>query len=189
MARTTTIPKAAPRSGAKTSIKAHEAIPAYGVGAGVLSFRHGLQARERGVIDRALVIMGRCLSETPCAFPTPDAVKMYLRLQLAGEQREHFAVLFLDVQNRFIAFEKMFAGTLTQTTVYPREVVCAALAHGAAAVVLAHNHPSGTTTPSRADHALTQTLKDTLALIDVRVLDHVIVGPTSALSMAEQGSL
>jgi len=170
-------------------IKASEAIPAYGVGDGVLSFRHGLRVRERGTIDKALEIVGRCLREIPCDFPTPDAVKTYLRLHLAGEQREHFAVLFLDVQNRFIAFEIMFTGTLTQTSVYPREVVCAILAHGAASVVLAHNHPSGNVYPSRADEALTQTLKTALSLFDVRVLDHVIIGPTDALSMAERGLL
>lgn len=179
----------APRARARASVKAREAMPSYGAGAGVLSFRHGLRARERGVIDRALAIVGRCLSETPCVFPCPDSVKTYLRLHLAGEQREHFAVLFLDVQNRFIAFETMFIGTLTQTSVYPREVVCAALAHEAAAVVLAHNHPSGTTTPSRADQALTHSLKSALSLVDVRVLDHVIIGRNEALSMAERGLL
>lgn len=190
MAAVTPTPtRPATRARVKTGVKVREAIPAYGVGDGVLTFRHGLPARERSVIDRALSIVGRCLSETRCAFPTPDAVKTYLRLHLAGEQREHFAVLFLDVQNQFIAFETMFIGTLTQTSVYPREVLCAALAHGAAAVVLAHNHPSGGLNPSRADEGLTQTLKGTLALIDVRVLDHIIVGPTGALSMAERGLL
>lgn len=179
----------APRARIKTGSKASEAIPAYGAGAGVLSFRHGLQARERGVIDRALQIVGRCLRENPRVFSSPDAVKTYIHLHLGGEQRERFSVLFLDVQNRFIAFEMMFIGTLTQTSVYPREVVCAALAHGAAAVVLAHNHPSGTVTPSRADEALTQTLKAALRLVDVRVLDHVIVAPGEALSMAERGLL
>jgi len=177
------------RAAKRSRVKASEAIPAYGVGDGVLSFRHGLLARERGVIDRALEIVGRCLRQNPRAFSTPDAVKTYLRLHLAGEQREHFAVLFLDVQNRFIAFERMFTGTLTQTSVYPRELVCAALAHGAAAVVLAHNHPSGTVQPSRADEALTETLKTALYMIDVRVLDHVIVSTNDTLSMAERGLL
>lgn len=122
-------------------------------------------------------------------FSSPDAVKTYLHLHLAGEKCEHFAVLFLDVQNGFIAFETMFTGTLTQTSVYPREVVLAALGHRASAVVLAHNHPSGNTQPSRADEALTQTLKTTLSLIDVRVLDHVIIAGNDALSMAERGLL
>jgi DNA repair protein RadC len=98
-----------------------------------------------------------------------------------------FAVLFLDGAHRLIAMEELFRGTLTQTSVYPREVVLRALHHHAAAVVLAHNHPSGSVQPSRADEALTQILKAALGLIDVRVLDHVIVAPGASLSMAEQG--
>ena len=120
-------------------------------------------------------------------FGTPDAVKHYLQLHLAQRPHEVFAVLFLDSQNKLIALEEMFRGTLTQTSVYPREVVLRALHHHAAAVVLAHNHPSGTVQPSRADESLTQTLKAALALVDVRVLDHVIVAPGQALSMAEKG--
>jgi DNA repair protein RadC len=120
-------------------------------------------------------------------FETPDAVKHYLQLHLAGKPHEVFSVLFLDVQNRLLAMEELFRGTLTQTSVYPREIVLRALHHQAAAVVLAHNHPSGSVQPSRADEALTQTLKAALALVDVRVLDHVIVGAGEALSMAERG--
>jgi DNA repair protein RadC len=122
-------------------------------------------------------------------FSSPGAVKEYLQLHLAGKEHEVFAVLFLDAQNRLVAMEELFRGTLTQTSVYPREVVLHALQHRAAAVVLAHNHPSGTVQPSRADEALTQTLKAALALVDVRVLDHVIVAPGDALSMAEKGLL
>lgn len=122
-------------------------------------------------------------------FGSPDAVKHYLQLHLARKPHEVFAVLFLDAQNRLIAMEELFRGTLTQTSVYPREVVKRALQLEAGAVVLAHNHPSGTVQPSRADEALTQTLKSALALIDVRVLDHVIVAPGDALSMAEKGLL
>jgi DNA repair protein RadC len=155
----------------------------------VLSFRHGLLARERGTIDRALEIVGRYLRAPGVAFATPDAVKTYVRLQLVGETCERFAVLYLDGQNRCIAFEILFTGTLTQTSVYPREVARSALAHGAAAVVLAHNHPSGTVQPSRADEALTRTLKDALALVDVRVLDHIVVGGNLSLSFAECGLL
>jgi DNA repair protein RadC len=161
----------------------------YGAGAGVLSFRHDLAARERGVIDRALEIVGRCLRQPGVVMADPDAVKQYIRLHIGGEPIEVFCVLFLDAQNQAIAFDKLFTGTLTQTSVYPREVVRAALAHRASAVVLAHNHPSGTVQPSRADEALTRILKDTLALVDVRVLDHVIVGGDKALSMAEKGLL
>lgn len=176
-----------PRRARRAKPKASECISAYGAGAGVLSFRHGLRVCERDTIDAALAIVGRCLATDRTIFATPDAVKTYLRLKLAGEQAEHFAVLFLDVQNRLIAFETMAIGTLTQTSVYPREIVRAALAHGAAAVILAHNHPSGSVQPSRADEMLTQTLKQTLALVDVRVLDHVIVSPRETLSMAERG--
>ncbi|MBI2772001.1 MAG: DNA repair protein RadC [Burkholderiales bacterium] len=122
-------------------------------------------------------------------FSSPDAVKQYLQLHLAAKAHEVFAVLFLDAQNRLVAMEELFRGTLTQTSVYPREVVLHALKLGAASVVLAHNHPSGTVQPSRADEALTQTLKAALALVDVRVLDHVIVAQGEALSMAEKGLL
>ncbi len=122
-------------------------------------------------------------------FGSPDAVKNYLQLHLARKPREEFAVLFLDAQNRLMQMQVMFRGTLTQTSVYPREIVGEALRLGAAAVILAHNHPSGTVQPSGADEALTQTLKAALALVDVRVLDHVIVAPGQALSMAEKGLL
>ena len=98
-------------------------------------------------------------------------------------------MLFLDAQNCLLAMEELFRGTLTQTSVYPREVVLRALHHRAASVVLAHNHPSGAARPSRADEALTQTLKTTLALVDVRVLDHIIVTHSQALSMAQAGLL
>ena len=121
------------------------------------------------------------------ALVSPAAVRDYLQLLLAERPHEVFAVMFMDSQNRVITTEEMFRGTLTQTSVYPREVVIAALAHNAAAVILCHNHPSGAAMPSRADEALTQTLKSALALVDVRVLDHVIVAPGQALSMAEQG--
>ena len=122
-------------------------------------------------------------------FGSPEAVKNFLQLHLGRRPHEVFAALFLDAQNRLIAMEELFRGTLTQTSVYPREVVLKSLQHHAAAVVLAHNHPSGTVQPSRADEALTQTLKAALALVDVRVLDHVIVAPGQALSMAEKGLL
>ena len=113
----------------------------------------------------------------------------HLQLHLARKPHEVFAALFLDAQNRLITMEELFRGTLTQTSVYPRDVVVKALHHHAASVVLAHNHPSGTVQPSRADEALTHTLKAALALVDVRVLDHVIVAPGEALSMAERGLL
>jgi DNA repair protein RadC len=138
------------------------------------------------VMELARRAMSQQLKERE-VFSSPGAVKDYLQLRLARKAHEVFAVLFLDAQNRLIEMEELFRGTLTQTSVYPREVVQRALKLEAAAVVLAHNHPSGTVQPSRADEALTQTLKAALALIDVRVLDHVIVAPGDALSMAEKG--
>jgi DNA repair protein RadC len=140
------------------------------------------------VLELARRALGQQLKQRE-VFSSPGAVKQYLQLHLGVRAHEVFAVLFLDAQNRLIAMEEMFRGTLTQTSVYPREVVLHALQHKAAAVVLAHNHPSGTVQPSRADEALTQTLKAALALVDVRVLDHVIVAPGDALSMAEKGLL
>ena len=144
---------------------------------------------DDAIIARAIAILhGRCKASNQ-VFSSPGAVKQYCQLNLAPLPHEVFAVLFLDVQNRLIAYEPMFRGTLTQTSVYPREVVKAAIAHDAAAVVLTHNHPSGSVQPSRADEALTQTLKAALALVDVRVLDHVIVAMGETLSMAERGLL
>jgi DNA repair protein RadC len=140
------------------------------------------------VLELARRAMAQQLKERE-VFSSPGAVKHYLQLHLAAREHEVFAVLFLDAQNRLLAMEELFRGTLTQTSVYPREVVLRALKHGSAAVVLAHNHPSGTVQPSRADEALTQTLKAALALVDVRVLDHVIVAQGEALSMAEKGLL
>ena len=138
------------------------------------------------VLELARRAMAQRLQERE-VFADPQAVKHYLQLHLAAKGHEVFAVLFLDTQNKLLAMEELFRGSLTQTSVYPREVVIRALHHQAAAVVLAHNHPSGTVQPSRADEALTQTLKAALALVDVRVLDHIIVGPGQALSMAETG--
>lgn len=121
------------------------------------------------------------------ALTSPAAVRDYLRLALADREHEVFVVLFLDAQHRVLSSEEMFRGTLTQTSVYPREVVKAALRANAAAVIFAHNHPSGVAQPSQADELLTRTLKDALALVDVKVLDHFIVAGTSTLSFAERG--
>jgi len=146
------------------------------------------RAELAAVLELARRALSQQLKERE-VFSSPGAVKQYLQLHLAAKCHEVFAVLFLDAQNRLVVMEEMFRGTLTQTSVYPREVVTRALAHQAASVVLAHNHPSGTVQPSRADEALTQTLKAALALVDVRVLDHVIVAQGNALSMAELGLL
>ncbi|MBX9871177.1 MAG: DNA repair protein RadC [Burkholderiaceae bacterium] len=152
----------------------------------------GLGPAKRAELVAVLELARRALAEQlreRAALDTPQAVKDYLQLQLASKKHECFAVLFLDNQHKLLALEELFRGTLAQTSVYPREVVLRALHHHAAAVVLAHNHPSGTVQPSRADETLTQALKAALALIDVRVLDHVIVAPGLALSMAEKGLL
>jgi DNA repair protein RadC len=121
------------------------------------------------------------------AMSSPQSVRDYLRLTLQGKKHEIFVGIFLDAQNRTIAAEELFKGTLTQTSVYPREVVKRALHHNAAAIIFAHNHPSGVAEPSRADEILTQSLKQALALVDVNVLDHFIVGAGSAMSFAERG--
>ena len=144
------------------------------------------QAELLAVFEMARRALSQRLKERE-AFHTPGAVKQYLQLQLAHKNHEVFAVLFFDNQNRMLAMEELFRGTLSQTSVYPREVVLRALHHQASAVVLSHNHPSGSVQPSRADEHLTHTLKAALALVDVRVLDHIIVGQGQSLSMAEQG--
>jgi DNA repair protein RadC len=118
---------------------------------------------------------------------SPRAVRDYLRLTLARLPHEVFVAVYLSAQNRVIAVDELFRGTLTQTSVYPREVVKRALAHNAASVIFAHNHPSGEPTPSQADRLLTRTLADALALIDVHVLDHFVVAPGASVSFAEQG--
>ncbi len=120
---------------------------------------------------------------------SPDKVRDYLRLRLGPLQHEVFMALFLDAQNRLVSSEELFRGTLTQTSVYPREVVKRALANNAAAVVFAHNHPSGIAEPSRADEMLTQALKSALQLVDVRVLDHLVVAQSGVTSFAERGLL
>ncbi|MET3381118.1 RadC family protein [Variovorax paradoxus] len=140
------------------------------------------------VLELARRAMGERLKER-AVFDSPGAVKQYLQLHIGSCSYEVFAVVFLDVQHRMIALEEMFRGSLTQTSVYPREVVTRAIHHQAAAVVLAHNHPSGNIEPSRADESLTQTLRAALALVDVRVLDHIIVSPGQSFSMAERGLL
>jgi DNA repair protein RadC len=118
---------------------------------------------------------------------SPGAVRGYLRLRMQELAHEAFYGVFLDAQNRVIAAEELFRGTLTQTSVYPREVVKHALSHNCAAVILAHNHPSGVAEPSLQDQALTRTLAEALALVDIKVLDHFIVAPGACLSFAERG--
>lgn len=145
---------------------------------------------DDAVISAALAILDARMKERP-VFDSPASVKAYLRLQHAGSQHEYevFGIMFLDAQHKMIEDRLMFRGTLTQTSVYPREVVKAALALNAAAVILHHNHPSGGVQPSQADESLTRTLKATLDVIDVRVLDHIVVGGASCFSFAESGML
>jgi DNA repair protein RadC len=140
------------------------------------------------VLELARRAIAEQLRERP-VLTTPEALVDYVMLHLAARQQETFAVLFLDSQLHLIALEALCHGTLTQTSVYPREVVLHALRHQAAAVVLAHNHPSGQVVPSAADEVLTRTLQAALSLIDVRVLDHVIVAPGASFSMTAHGML
>lgn len=142
----------------------------------------------QAVMEMARRYLAENLTER-CVLTSPQAVKRYLTAQLRHRDAEVFGCLFLDNQNRLIAFEILFNGTIDGASVYPREVVRKVLKHNAAAVIFAHNHPSGICEPSRADHAITQRLKDALALIDVRVLDHLIIGEHEPLSFAEQGWL
>ena len=150
----------------------------------------GLGPAKRAELAAVLELARRSLAQQFTErdlFDSPGKVKDYLRMQLSGRGHEVFAVLFLDAQNKLIRLEERFRGTLTQTSVYPREVVKRALDLYAASVILAHNHPSGTAEPSRADEFLTQTLKAALALVDVRVLDHLVVGRMDVVSLAERG--
>ena len=168
-----------------TPTPAHATIP-----------RHSVAWQALEAMPTAWVVsyaLDRVQADIPAAGPMmggPAAVREYLVLKNASHADQHierFSVLFLDSQHRVLALETIFTGTLTQTSVYPREVVRAAIRLNAAAVVLTHNHPSGSSTPSQADSELTRTLKSTLDLIDVRVLDHIIVAGTQSASMAELG--
>lgn len=152
----------------------------------------GLGAAKFSQLQAALEIARRTLRERLAAgsvLGSPQAVRDYLRLKLQGRPHEVFVGVFLDAQNRVQAVEELFRGTLTQTSVYPREIVKRALHHNTAALIFAHNHPSGVAEPSHADEALTRTLKHALALVDVRVLDHFVVGGDTAMSFAERGLL
>ena len=133
-------------------------------------------------ILKASLIRGECLNN-------PQTARDYAQLQLGSLESEAFGVLFLDTKHQLIAFEVLFQGTINSASVYPREVVKRVLEHNAAAVIFTHNHPSGLPEPSAADTKITQRLKDALALVDVRVLDHVIVGTDGTSSMAEAGLL
>lgn len=145
-----------------------------------------VESSEDAIIAEALAILDR-RCQPGATMDSPNAVKQYLTLRAASHEREVFGCLWLDSQNRILACEDLFVGTLTQTSVYPREVARRALTLNAAAVIITHNHPSGVPSPSRADQALTKTLKAALELIDCRVLDHIITAAGQAQSMAELG--
>ena len=178
---------------------AQQALDDFGGVAGLLQARphelrrvKGLGPAKRADLAAVIELARRSLAQQLVArpvFDAPQRVKDYLRLQLAHLDHEVFAVLFLDAQNRLLALEHLFRGTLTQTSVYPREVVKRALELGAGAVILAHNHPSGIAEPSKADEWLTRSLAAALQLVDVRVLDHLVVGQAEAVSFAERGLL
>ncbi len=153
---------------------------------------HGMGQAKYVQLQAVLEMSRRALQEemqSGDALNSPRAVREYLQLLLRTRQQEVFIALFLDAQHRVIASEELFQGTLTQTSVYPREVVKRALHHNAAAVIFAHNHPSGVAEPSQSDQLLTDALKQALQLVDVRVLDHFIVAGAGCLSFAEKGLL
>lgn len=155
---------------------------------GVKGFGPAKRAELAAVLELARRAIGERLRTAP-VFDSPQSVRDYLQLHLGALPHEVFAVLFLDARHRLIDFRELFRGTLTQTSVYPREIVKLALALNAGAVILAHNHPSGHAEPSPSDEHLTQALKQALALVDVRVLDHLIVGDGGCVSFAERGLL
>ncbi len=178
---------------------AHDLIERFGGVAGLLAASVSEVAAVRGVgpakgaeLAAVVELARRSLAQEArvCdALASPQAVRDYLRLSLAARPHEVFVGLYLDSQNRLLAADELFRGTLAQTSVYPREVVKAALARNAAAMIFAHNHPSGVAEPSRADELLTQALKQALALVDIRTLDHFVVAGGRLTSFAERGLL
>jgi DNA repair protein RadC len=174
-------------------------IAAFGTLSALLGATHACFTAHRGLgsakyaqLQAVAELAKRALKEklrAGDALGSPRAVRDYLRLALARRPYEVFMAIFLDAQNRLISADELFRGTLTQTSVYPREVVKAALGHNAAAVLFAHNHPSGIAEPSQADEILTRTLRQALGLVDIRVLDHFVVGGSETMSFAERGLL
>lgn len=151
---------------------------------------HGLGEAKYVLLQATLELARRHLLSTlerGDAVTSPEATRRYLTARLRHYPNEVFAALFLDNRHRVIAFEELFHGTIDGASVHPREVVRRGLAHNAAAIIFAHNHPSGVAEPSRADEAITRRLKEALALIDIRVLDHLVVGDGAIVSLAERG--
>lgn len=152
-------------------------------------FAAGLLPSEQYTVRAALALLERQLREPGASFTSSHAVREWLRLQLATKEREEFTALFLDNQHRLIAHETLFTGTINHTQVHPREVVKAALKHNAAAILVAHCHPSGHAEPSDADRRITERLKQALDLVDIRLLDHLVVGGMEIISFSERGWL
>ena len=168
--------------------QAGRARPASDALAGIPGLGPARRAELAAAFELARRAAAEPLGQAP-VFSAPAQVRDYLMLELGGLEHEVFAALFLDSQHRLITLRTLFRGTLAQTSVYPREIVKEALACNAGAVVLAHNHPSGAAEPSRADEFLTHTLKSALQLVDVRVLDHIVIGRGQSVSFAERGLL
>ncbi|MBH3133360.1 DNA repair protein RadC [Serratia marcescens] len=152
-------------------------------------FAAGLPVSAQQTIREALTLLEQQLREPGASFTSSQSVRDWLRLQMTLLEREEFTLLWQDNQHRLIAHETLFRGTIDSTQVHPREVVKSALRHNAAAVVLAHNHPSGHAEPSEADRRITARLKDALALVDIRLLDHLVIGGMDIVSFAERGWL
>lgn len=152
-------------------------------------FAAGLPPSAQQTIREALALLESQLREPGTSFTSVHAVRDWLRLQLASQEREEFVALFLDNQHRLIAFETLFTGTINHTQVHPREVVKSALKHNCAAVIVAHSHPSGLAEPGQADRRLTERLKQALDLVDIRLPDHLVVGGMEVVSFAERGWL
>ena len=146
-----------------------------------------ISPNEQKVLDRAARILAREAKERPYSMTSPGLVRDFLRFRLEHVEHEQFCALFLDSQHRLIEFAELFRGTLDSASVYPREVAKEALRHNAAAVIFAHNHPSGIAEPSMADRKITKRLEEALGLFEIRVLDHIVVGSPGMVSFAEEG--
>lgn len=178
---------------------ARDLLSGFGGLAGLLATDHAALRKVKGLgnaklaqIAAVLELSRRSLGQelrSRSALTSPQSVRDYLRLALGSREHEVFIVIYLDAQHRVLSSEELFRGTLTQTSVYPREIVKAALKANAAAVIFAHNHPSGVAEPSQADELLTRQLKEALCMVDVKVLDHFIVAGRATLSFAERGLL
>ncbi|MDA3990676.1 DNA repair protein RadC [Klebsiella aerogenes] len=152
-------------------------------------FARELSSTDQQTIRAALTLLAQQLREPGASFTSSHAVRDWLRLQLATLEREEFIALFLDNQHRLIAYETLFTGTINHTQVHSREVVKAALKHNAAAMLVAHCHPSGQAEPSAADRQVTERLRQALDLVDIRLLDHLVIGGMEIVSLAEHGWL